>query len=289
MSAWSEVNRNNPCPICGDTSWCCFAEDGIVCKCMRVSDGAFKIGNDGSGDYYMHRVEDGLIPQTVVREIREKAEKAPVSLSELETILKVSHRSSGPLNALAARLGLPVTALMRIGAGWVNKDLLLKHDTKCTKEGAYTFPMYNVEERLVGFRLRTDDFKYTLAGGNNGFFIPKGLKAGQRLCIVEGPTDLAAALSYGLNAIGRPNNNALTRDLAQLISTYAPSSVDIIIDHDAVGSKAEASTMRGAESLVAMLNTFVEGPHRIYRPTHHKDLRQCWNEGVELRGNMEIL
>jgi hypothetical protein len=150
--------------------------------------------------------------------------------------------------------------------------------------------MRDVDGNLVGFRLRADGFKYTLSGSNNGFFIPKGLKRGMHLVVVEGPTDAGAALAYGLNPIGRPNNNAMTRPLACLLGRYHPKAIDLMIDHDPDGSKAMASTFRGAESLKCMLNVYANRvPVRIVRPKHFKDLRKCWHGQCDLRDEIEVL
>ena len=55
-SKWSEVTKNNPCRVCNSDGWCTFLEDGTLCICRRISDGALSSKLDMSGcDYYVHR------------------------------------------------------------------------------------------------------------------------------------------------------------------------------------------------------------------------------------------
>lgn len=291
MGQWREVSPQHPCPICEDTSWCAICDgDNPVIKCMKVSEGSFAQKNDGSGEAFFHRPGD-----EGARHIRKavrtsKPRSSPdLSSSELLGIYEASMETRR-MDWLVEELGLPQEYIAKLGVGWLSKDQLDGYGTKCKVEGAYTFPMRDVNESLCGFRLRADGFKYSLAGGNNGFFIPPNLPREWRLTVVEGPTDAAAALAYGLHPIGRPNNTAFPRELARVLASYGPRAIDIIIDNDEEGSKAQINTYAGAESLVEALKVCCpDTAIRIAKPTKVKDLRQAWSEKKILKGEMEIL
>lgn len=57
---WREVNRGNPCPVCGHDSWCAVTRDGGCCMCRRYEegpDGPGKHRTDKDGfDYWIHWV-----------------------------------------------------------------------------------------------------------------------------------------------------------------------------------------------------------------------------------------
>jgi hypothetical protein len=257
---------------------------------MRVTEGAFKVQNDGSGEAGFHSVEAGLAQTLrVTVEKADKHEKASKSAYELETVLRTSFTGVGRLHALSEELGLPLNVLGRMKCGWIKSYDLLSFGTKCSAEGAYTFPMIDRDNDLCGFRLRCDGFKYSLSGGRNGFFAPSGLNVGDDIVIVEGPTDTAAALAFGLQAIGRPNNNALPRALAGLVSDLNPASVRILMDNDD-DPRVVRATLQGAGHLARMLRIYCETKNvTIWKPKSCKDIREMWRQGASPEEELEII
>src|SRR5262249_35042302 len=63
---WLRVSPEAPCPVCTHADWCTFTADGAIAVCMRVRDGAFKVGTNKNGEeYYVHRLSDeaeGTVP-----------------------------------------------------------------------------------------------------------------------------------------------------------------------------------------------------------------------------------
>ena len=59
--SWKEVNKSQPCPICGKADWCSASSDGVWVTCRRVDTGTGKPRTDKAGtDFWLYRVIDGL-------------------------------------------------------------------------------------------------------------------------------------------------------------------------------------------------------------------------------------
>ena len=90
-------------------------------------------------------------------------------------------------------------------------------------DGAYTFPEYDGDRRVVGLSLRANDGRKgapsSKEGAHRGLIVPDGLDdlPGPTLA-VEGPSDVAARLSLGLPAVGRPSNTSGKADLVCLLA-----------------------------------------------------------------------
>lgn len=217
-------------------------------------------------------------------------------------------------NELTERLGLSGYSLMRMGMGWIDANTLRERlDTKCKGRGCWTFPMRDASERIVGVRLRTEDnFKYAIDSSTAGLFIPAGERSSATLTIVEGPTDTAAALDMGLDAIGRPSNTGGADDIRRWLATRGRDISDVIIiidrdqpdsdvatnalDHclnlnirpvqfdDAVEgwgmSAAESGTVRSAIGLMWMLRSHRRSVRIIAPPLGVKDVRDWRKQGA---------
>ena len=142
------------------------------------------------------------------------------------------------LAALADELGLSVTSLRRIFIGWSGEHR------------AWTFPMVDVADNVVGIQLRFPDGRnLAVRSGHEGLFIPGALDLGGQILIAEGPTDCAALLDLGFNAVGRPSCNGGKELLVGLIRKFQPTEIVIAADADAPGQ-------RGADALAAILSAY---------------------------------
>jgi len=93
---------------------------------------------------------------------------------------------------LSGLLGVAESSLESIRAGY--------------GEGAYSFPEWNDQGRIVGLALRSaSGRKWFLVGSKRGIICPQGASLPGPLLIVEGASDVAACLSAGWEAIGRPS------------------------------------------------------------------------------------
>ncbi len=108
---------------------------------------------------------------------------------------------------LANQLGLTVESLRKLRIGW--------HQL----EGAYSFPERDSDGNVVGISLRaTNGSKRFVTGGHRGLTIPNGWHDADGITlVVEGASDVAAAMTLGLRAIGRPSNTGGEALLAKLL------------------------------------------------------------------------
>lgn len=101
--------------------------------------------------------------------------------------------------------------------------------------------------RLRGFRFRGwDGGKSTLKGTHEGIFLPTTLRPVERIFIAEGPSDTAALLDLGANAVGRPSCTGGVAFIERLVRRMRPSCVVIAADADGPGQQ-------GAETLARKL------------------------------------
>ena len=113
---------------------------------------------------------------------------------------------SHKIQDLAEQLGVTCDSLNAIGVGW------------CMSNDCWTFPERNGKREICGIVRRFNDgTKRAFAGGHRGLTLPKGFdEAEGTLYIWEGASDVAAALSDGMRAIGRPAAHSGFDDLAVL-------------------------------------------------------------------------
>jgi hypothetical protein len=163
------------------------------------------------------------------------------------------------LERFARGLGLSVDVLTRLGIGW------------CAESSAWSFPMSDAQNRVIGVRLRTETGrKFAVRGGRDGLFVPTGLTGAIPLLLAEGPTDTAALLELGFDAVGRPNNNGGKPAMVALVRRLRPNEVVVVADNDSPGRD-------GALGLVERLAIHVPRLRIISPPPLIKDVR-AWKQ-----------
>jgi hypothetical protein len=123
------------------------------------------------------------------------------------------------LNALAAELGVSTQSLERLGIGWSAEDQ------------AWTFPERDHQRHIIGILRRYEDGeKMVISGGRRGIYLPKGWEEiPGPVFIPEGVSDVAALLSRGLCAVGRPAATGGVKELAQLFSDSKTEKTIVIV------------------------------------------------------------
>jgi hypothetical protein len=187
----------------------------------------------------------------------------------------------GLLEQLAARLGLSERSLRRLRAGWAfdggrGCGILDAGDAfRVSAAGAvWSFPMLDPAGRVLGVRLRhPDGRKSAVPGSREGLFLPDGLLLRDgprgRLLVAEGPTDCAALLDLGFDAVGRPSCTGGVRHLTALCSARRPAEVVAVADVDPHGAG-----QRGAESLATVLLAYCPAVRVFRPPAPFKDARE---------------
>ena len=169
----------------------------------------------------------------------------------------------GRLAEFANSLGLSTNSLTRLAVGWSS-------DSK-----AWAFPMRR-EQQIVGIRLRSQTgHKWSVTGGREGLFIPHGLTFSEMLLIAEGPTDTAALLDMGFEAVGRPSCSGGVGLLVDLGRSRRVKDVVIVADVDPHGAG-----QRGAESLAIALVPYCPSIRVIEPPGGIKDVRDWMRAGA---------
>jgi len=167
------------------------------------------------------------------------------------------------LEQLAQQLSVTVQALRSIGVGW------------CRQQNCWTFPEHNGEQVICGFLRRfTNGSKRGLKGGQRGLTLPSGWdQSRKRLHVCEGASDVAASISCGMRAIGRPGLKSGSADLAILLNDE-PAEIVIVADND-----SEGAGKRGAKQLADDLSDVLKKPVNVMAPpSQFKDLREYLTE-----------
>jgi len=255
---WKRVSRRRPCPVCEKNDWCLFTGDDsapTAAICARVE--SEKQAGEGG---WLHVLRtDGPTWAPWRRTIHIAARQLQPEASALE-IAKMGE---------AASLGTPEELLERLGDELGISASSLRHLTVGWLKGrkAWAFPMKIASGRIVGIRLRyPDGRKLSVRGGKEGLFLPD-VQPGGRLFICEGPTDTAALLDLGFQAIGRPSCSGGVKHILELTKNLKPVEVVIVADADGPGQ-------RGAERLVAKLVVLAEAVRVITPPDKINDARE---------------
>lgn len=260
---WIRTTKLKPCPICEHKSWCSVSQDGSVVVCMRVeSPKPCKSGG------WFHNLREPVKYKPAPHKSETELVKDFAALNS-QYVDKLLH-----INRLAEKLGVSIRSLERLEAGW---------------NGNVTFPMRDGSERIIGIRVRCSKGKWCVPGSKQGLFWPEGVYSGSDypLVICEGPTDCAALLTMGFDAIGRPACMGGTGYVIEFLKSRR-RDVIIMADKDPPKQRPDGSVwypgQEGAARLSKAIMPYVKSL-KIVKPPFHKDVRQWHNAGA----NKEML
>jgi len=262
---WRRVSKAERCPVCGKPDWCLVAGpqgNPTAAICART-ESPKQCGEAG----WLHVLRDdgpAWPPwrRTIRRAVRMMGDEKPLrDFARLAAECRAALKPEA-LEALADSLGLSSDSLRRLGVGWSGD------------RRAWTFPMHNAAGQVVGIRLRlADGRKLSVKGGREGLFLPEGIDRGGRLLVAEGPTDTAALLDLGFQAVGRPSCTGGTQHVVKLAQRLEPSETVVVADADEPGG-------RGAERLAAVLRLYCRAVRIITPPNGIKDARDWQRAGA---------
>lgn len=256
MDRWYRVNKKHPCAKCGRPDWCTYAE-GVVC-CMRIQSDK-QMGNGG----WLHRTSQ---PIPYIAPVRKAIEEKPIDAYSMWRgwFEQTDHYH---LDGFGMSLGVDTNCLKAIGCAWSTFN-------------AWAFPMKDASENVIGIRLRNDKGdKWAVKGSKAGLFIPDqySFMPDRVTYLVEGPTDLAAAMTIGLHAFGRPACLGQEQIILNYIARHKVERLVIVTDNDEPG-------IRGAEKLQSMLSIL----SCVWIPPT-KDIREFVNLGGDYNDMQAIL
>ena len=262
MPEWHRVNRKHPCSVCGKADWCGVSPDGVLACCMRV-----KSGRPARNGGWLHRIADVPLQPAPRARVRQPPRAAQVR--DWASILArwAKDTTSSDIAQLGRTLGVTAASLARLGAC-------------CTeRHRAWAFPMRDAACATIGIRLRArTGRKWAVRGSRNGLFWPHALSGTGPLLVCEGPTDVAALLDLGYDAIGRPSCAGAVEMTVDAIGGMGHHDVVVIADADGPG-------VDGAERLARALTE--AGHHlKVIQPRKGKDAR-AWLQAGATRADVD--
>lgn len=261
MSEWTRVTKRHPCPICQKPDWCTLLADGSAACCMRV-ESPKPMKNGG----WLHKLTETKQENPRIR----KPLPRPAAIVDWKA-LQDGYRHGAALVDCGDILGVSVQSLDRLGCGTDGNRTM-------------TFPMYDAKGNIVGILLRGPNGKLCVKGSKTGIFWPDGVypAADKLLFITEGPTDCAAMLSMGFDAIGRPSCLGGVEIIREWLSRNHREVV-VMADNDLPKSRPDGTEWRpgwdGACRLVEQIKRVCRSV-RIIKPPRHKDIRDWYRAGA---------
>jgi hypothetical protein len=167
------------------------------------------------------------------------------------------------LDLLAAELGVTADALEALSCGWSIED------------GCWTFPERDHQGRIIGIQRRwPDGTKRVYRSSQRGLYLPEGWQDRPGpLYVPEGASDVAALLSSGLTAIGRPNAKGGGQLLAKLLADEDRRI--IVVGENDKKPNGDWPGRDGAESIAVMLSQVLRRMVKVtLPPLPCKDVRE---------------
>ena len=127
-----------------------------------------------------------------------------------------SRLSPRRLRQLSTELGVTCDSLVSLHVGWSDA------------EEAWTFPEFNGQETIIGIiRRYPDGTKRAMPRSQRGLYLPSNWRTMDgTIYVPEGASDVAALLSHGIRAIGRPSCTGGRKHLTDLL---AETDCDILV------------------------------------------------------------
>lgn len=254
---WRRTGRGLPCPICNHRppSGCMVATDLTAAICIRLESGKpTRLG-------WVHKLGGGITAPIVRDRVRPEP---PTPTRDWHQFACECREDLPDQDDLPDQLGVSHESLGRLGYGWSREH------------GCYTFPMTRSDWKVVGIRTRyRNGAKRCITGSRTGLFMPHLFEPKSEVWVCEGPTDCAALLTLGFNAVARPSNVGGHDEMVRLLAS-GRGDVVIVADRESAET-TDRTTLSAAERLAADLK------HRrckIVRPPANKDVRDWMSDGA---------
>lgn len=170
---------------------------------------------------------------------------------------------------LANKFNVNPLVLIKLNLGW--------------NGSAYTYPMYNKKDRIIGIQRRfetkeLEGLKLSMAYSDLGLFVPSEIiwKKENIIFITEGFSDLAALLDLGFMGIGRPNALACIDMTVEWLAGHSTPNTQYVIITD-----ADEAGVAGAREL---MSKWEYGNMKWILPQRGNDIRK-W---IKLEGKEKV-
>jgi hypothetical protein len=199
----------------------------------------------------------------------------------------------GKLRQLAAQLEVAEDALMRLSVGWIDSNRV---QDECGQwidaGGAWTFPeragqsiaLGNDPGPIIGIMRRFEDPRFgkrVIAGSLRGLYVPYDWQSlADPILIPEGASDVAAIISTGRRAIGRPSATGGVEHLAEILRCRG-NTVVVLGEND----RKPNGSWPGREGMTHVADALAERLHRPIKqqlpPTGLKDARDFLRSAIK--------
>lgn len=257
------VSKDRPCPICTKVDWCLVKRGHPPASaiCARVES-----PTRWSDAGWFHALErDSRPPRRRLRFLKVNA--APDGRMAAIAEGYACSVMPGRLDRFARSLGVTIASLRRLGIGWTGR--------------CWAFPMVGSDAAICGIRIRKPSGgKFSEKGGHEGIFVPQVLTGVDPLVVCEGPTDTAALLDLGFDAIGRPSCRGGVRLIADFVRRGDWKRHVIFADADGPG-------LDGALALARVLAPLSHDVRVVVPPA--KDARAWKNAGATRENVLDLI
>jgi len=265
---WKRVSRRRRCIICDKPDWCLYTgpdEAPTAFICARV-ESPKRCGEAG----WLHKLRDDWQKPPTLRKPEPKRQEPTRDFAAFAEECRRA-LDAVALSRFADKMGLSAGSLKRLGIGW------------SAEHSAFTFPMRAAEGSVVGIRLRLrNGRKLSVRGGHEGLFVPVGLQTRGDLYLPEGPTDTAALLGLGIEAVGRPSCNGGIKHVVRLLARSDYFGVTVVADRDEKSGAGE----RWAKVLAERAADYAGQLWFLKPPSSFKDMRD-WARAGATRAEVE--
>lgn len=244
------VTAASPCPICGKDSWCSVSPDGETIACSRVADGAYKTVDTSAGapSYLHRRTSRPQLPDVLPAAAADPMFRNEVYRALLQDLpLSESHRADLRKRGLSdsdidrgwyrshggqGRGRKAVAMLQRFGdrifgvPGFVVRDGDGGKYPTIAGASGMLIPARDIEGRIVGLKVRADDFvggarytyvssvKYGGPGPGAAVHVPVG---------IEGPVDVVRLTEGEIKADVATRLNCVPTVSIPGVANWAPA------------------------------------------------------------------
>lgn len=242
---WNRIKKNSPCPVCGRVKYCMVNDNGSAVLCTKEPN-THPVGEAG----WLH-----------VLDPKQNLDYRPTEFEKLFVRYR-QNVIAGMAQIIAEQLGVTVASVERLGVGFY------------PLENAWVWSETDDQGRVIGLLKRYHNGKKVMVkGSERGLIYQYPLpKTNKPILVVEGASDVLAAMDMGYVGVGRPSADGGGKFLSALLKGH-----DVII----VGENDDGAGVRGMEKMFQVLKSSCKSVRKVLPPAGKKDLRSWHPSGGE--------